>query len=93
MDNMNFIGGDLKMDRYVGYSMFDPKTVSRDDLKALGEHIENYIDELERVMIIPEEIMEEYGDQIKEGIKRTRKLISKLKKGDTSVFRDDYDDE
>lgn len=70
------------------YNTFDPENVSKEDMKNLANHIEEYVDELESLMIIPDEIMDEYGDQIKEGIKRTRKLIAKLKKGDRSVFKD-----
>lgn len=70
------------------YNTFDPENVTKEDMKNLAKHIEEYVDELESLMIIPDEILDEYGDQIKEGIKRTRKLIARLRKGDRSVFKD-----
>ena len=39
-------------------------------------------------MIIPEEIIDECGDDVEEGIKRSKKLIKKLRNGDKSVFKD-----
>jgi hypothetical protein len=62
------------------YNTFDPDNVTKEDMKNLAKHIEEYVDELESLMIIPDEILDEYGDQIKEGIKRAKKLIAKLRK-------------
>ena len=73
------------------FDTFDPENVSKTDMVRLAEHIEEYVDQLESIMIIPEEILEKHGDQIKEGIRRAKKLINKLKKGDKSVFKDDED--
>lgn len=73
------------------YNTFDISNVTKDDMKDLAQQISQYLRELERSMIIPDEIMEEYGKEIEEGIKRTRKLIKKLRDGDKSVFKD-YDD-
>lgn len=70
---------------------FDPTDIRREDMEFLAEHIQEYLELLEEVMIIPDEIMDEHGDDIKEGIKRTKKLIEKLKKGDRSVFKDEED--
>lgn len=70
------------------FGEFNPSNVTKEDMKKLANHIEEYIDHLESVMIIPDELIEEYGKQIKEGLARTRKLIKKLKKGDKSVFKD-----
>lgn len=70
------------------YNTFDPNIVSKEDMIKLAEHIENYINELEKVMIIPEEMMDQYEDQISKGIKLSKKLIKKLKKGDKSVFKE-----
>lgn len=68
---------------------FDPRDIRREDMEFLAQHIQEYLELLEEVMIIPDEIMDEHGDEIKEGIKRTKKLIEKLKKGDRSVFKDE----
>ena len=57
-------------------------------MNYLADHIEAYIDELESTMIIPNDIAAEHEDQIKEALKRCRTLIKKLRKGDTSVFKD-----
>ena len=73
------------------YNTFDPDNVTKEDMIRLAKSIESYIEQLEDVMIIPEEIMDEYGKQIEKGIERAKKLVSKLKKGDKSVFKDDDD--
>ena len=67
---------------------FDPENVSEKDMEKLADHIEEYVNELEGIMIIPDELIIEYGEQIKNGIKRARKFINKLRKGDKSVFKD-----
>lgn len=68
---------------------FDPNDIRKEDMKQLADNIDEYITQLEEVMIIPDEIMDECEDQIKEGLKRTKKLIEKLRKGDKSVFKDE----
>ena len=67
---------------------FDPDNITKDHMNYLADHIETYIDELESTMIIPNDIAAEHEDQIKEALKRCRTLIKKLRKGDTSVFKD-----
>lgn len=74
------------------YNTFDPENVSKEDMSKLADHIEEYIDQLENMMIIPEELIDQYGKQIEEGIARCRKLIKKLRKGDKSIFKDTYDE-
>lgn len=78
------------MARYQGGfgSSFDPENIRKEDMAKLAEIIEEYIDQLESVMIIPEDVMRKHGDKIKEAIKRCKKLVKKLKKGDRSVFKD-----
>lgn len=68
--------------------VFDPDDIRIEDMKLMAEHLASYLELLQEVMIIPDEIMDEYGKRINEGIKRTQKLINKLRKGDTSVFKD-----
>jgi len=68
---------------------FDPDHITQESMNKLAEHIEEYLDTLESVMIIPNEIMIEHGKQIKEAIERCRLLIKKLRKGDTSIFKDE----
>lgn len=70
---------------------FSPDTISKEDMRRLADHIETFIDTLEEVMIIPEDIMKEYGERINNGIDVSRKLIQKLRKGDRSVFKDEED--
>ena len=68
---------------------FDPEDISQEDMDYIATQIEDYVNELEETMIIPEEIIEDVGDQIDEGIRRAKKLIKKLRKGDRSVFKDE----
>ncbi len=68
---------------------FNPNNITKDDMKRLAEAIKAYVDELENVMVIPDDLVDKYEDEIKEGIKRTRKLIKKLEHGDKSVFKDE----
>ena len=70
------------------FDKFDPDNISSESMKFLAEKFQEYFDELESVMIIPEEISSKQEDQINEAIKRVRKLIKKLKNGDDSVFKD-----
>ena len=67
---------------------FDPDVdISEKDMKILANSIEEYLDLLTDVMVIPDDIKKKYGKEIKEGIKITKKLIQKLRKGDRSVFK------
>lgn len=68
---------------------FDPSDISKDDMNKLADAIEEYKDSLMSVMVIPEEIVQECEDKLKEGLRRTDRLIKKLRKGDRSVFKDD----
>lgn len=70
---------------------FDPDNIRKSDMNKLADHIEEYINMLEEVMIIPSDMMEEYEKRIKKAIKVSKKLIDKLRKGDTSVFKDTED--
>lgn len=70
-------------------SKFTLDGISKEDMKKLANHIENYIDVLEHVMIIPDGVIKDQQDQIKQGIKTSKKLIEKLRKGDKSVFKDE----
>ena len=67
---------------------FDPDNIKREDMKKLANAIEDYISELESVMIIPDEILDSCEDKIREGIKRSQKLIKKLRNGDKDIFKD-----
>lgn len=67
------------------YEEFNPDDCSQDQLNYLADHLENYLTVLTRTMIIPEEIMDDYGKQIDESIKRSRKLIKELRKGDAPI--------
>jgi len=70
---------------------FDPNQLTRDQLKALANSIEEYLMLLEEVMIFPEEL-EGNKKEFMEAIKITKKLIKKLRAGDKSVFKS-YDEE
>ena len=68
-------------------TMFDPDDVSQKDMRKLADNIEAYIDILEEIMIIPKDIIDDCKKDIDEALKRTRKLIKKLRNGDRSVFK------
>ena len=70
---------------------FDPNQLTRDQLKALANSIEEYLMLLEEVMIFPEEL-EGNKKEFMDAIKITKKLIKKLRAGDKSVFKS-YDEE
>ena len=67
---------------------FDPNNITKENMQYLADHIENHVNYFESIMIIPDEIRDECEKHINEGIKRTKKLIKKLRKGDRSVFKD-----
>lgn len=69
------------------YDTFDPDNVDSKDMSDLADNIELYLDFLEEVMVIPPDVEKEYGEKIRDGIKRSRKLVKKLRKGDRSVFK------
>lgn len=69
----------------------DPENIKQSDMDRLADAIETYLHELESVMIIPEDLLEDHGDEMKRSISLTKKLIKKLRKGDRSVFKDPED--
>jgi len=72
------------------HNEFDPANITKDDMKLLADHIEDYIMVLEEVMVIPKGIMES-RENVSHAIRMVKKLIKKLKAGDKSVFKD-YDE-
>lgn len=70
---------------------FDPDNISKEDMNNIADNIENYIELLKDVMIIPESISKKHEKRIQKALKITEKLIKKLRKGDTSVFKDRED--
>lgn len=56
-------------------------------LPMLGKEIEKYLELFEEVMILPKKVRDK--KEVIKAIKTTKKLIKKLKKGDTSVFKDE----
>lgn len=68
--------------------VFDPDNISKEDMNRLADSIEDYLNFLEEIMVIPKEIIDECAEDIHEGIKRSKKLIKKLRNGDKSVFKD-----
>lgn len=57
-------------------------------LPMLGIEIEKYLKLLKKVMILPKKSKDK--KEIIDAIETTEKLIKKLKKGDTSVFKDEF---
>lgn len=72
----------------LGVVSVNPDDISKEDMRKLADHIEKYIETLQEVMIIPEDLQKEYGERISHGIKLSKKLIQKLRKGDKSVFKE-----
>lgn len=70
--------------------IFDPSDITKDEMEYIADHIETFVDNLEEIMIIPDDIKRDCEDEIKEGIARSRKLIRKLRKGKKSVFNDEF---
>ena len=66
---------------------FDPRNIRKKDMDRLADNIENYIDFLENVIVIPDDIKDKHEDDIKAAIKMSKKLIKKLRNGDSSVFK------
>lgn len=62
-----------------------------EEMKRLGEHIENYMNEFFSSIIIPDDEYEKISKNFKEAKKRTEELVEKLKKGKRSVFQADDD--
>lgn len=67
---------------------FDPNNINQSDMDRLANVLESYLTELERVMVIPDDLMRKHGNDITGGIEDVKKLIKKLRKGDMSVFKD-----
>ncbi len=78
----------MKPSRDLINDIFDPEDISKEEMEKIAEMIEEYLNLLEDVMIIPEELYETHHERIEKGINVTKKLIKKLKKGDRSVFND-----
>lgn len=72
----------------MGRKEFDPDNIKKSDMNRLADVIEEYIDTLQSVMIIPDELLDSSEDKIHESIRRANKLIKKLRNGDRSVFKD-----
>ena len=72
----------------MGIDEFDPRHIRQSDMNKLADAIEEYLNVFRRVIIIPDDLKKD-EEKIKEGIRRTEKLIKKLRKGDTSVFKDE----
>lgn len=76
--------------------IFDPDGISNQDMERLANSIETYLMMLEEVMVIPKSIRSKCENDIKNGIKITKKLVKKLRNHDRSVFKnknewDNYD--
>ena len=65
---------------------FDPDTASSKDLNLLADHIESYMDMVNELMIIPEELKHS-ETEIKKSIELVNELIKKLRKNKKSVFK------
>lgn len=72
----------------MSYREFDPEHISKEDMCRLADAIDDYITLLEEVMIIPDELIEDCEKKINKAIERSKKLIKKLRHGDSTVFKE-----
>jgi hypothetical protein len=72
----------------IPLSSFDPDQITKEDCRKLANHLDEYLMLLEEVMIFPKEMKKKDEKKMKDAIQLTKKLIKKLRKGDTSVFKD-----
>ena len=69
---------------------FDPEDIRQSDMNKLADAIEEYLDTLFEVMVIPDELKSKYEKQINESRMISEKLVKKLRKGDRSVFKEEW---
>ena len=62
----------------------DPEDISRRDMDAIADAIEDYLEVFTDVMIIPKGIDK---DEVQDALHMCRKLVKKLRKGDKEVFK------
>ena len=62
----------------------DPEDISRRDMDAIADAIEDYLEVFTDVMIIPKGIDK---DEVQDALHMCRKLVKKLRKGDKDVFK------
>lgn len=72
------------------FEEFDPDNYSQEQLNYLADHIENFLKIRIKTMILPKDVELEHGKEITESIKRTKKLIKELRKGNAPI---DFDSE
>lgn len=66
---------------------FNPEHITKQDMKLIADHLEDFIVVHDEIMIIPEELREKEST-IKDAKGMFKKLIKKLREGDVSVFKD-----
>ena len=71
------------------YDSFDPDNVTGKTMEDIHDSISSYLELLEKIMVIPEDMEEKHGDRIRDSIKVTKDLLKRLKKKDPSVFVSD----
>lgn len=62
----------------------DPEDISRRDMDAIADAIEDYLEVFTDVMIIPKGIDK---DEVQDALHMCRKLVKKLRHGDKDVFK------
>lgn len=67
---------------------FDPDNITQAHMDKLATCLECYLDLIEHMTVMDDDLKKKVGDDMEEGIKRTKKLISKLRNGKTGVFID-----
>ena len=75
---------------YGNSSIKSPDEISKKDMRRFGDQLEAWLNFSKKYVIIPDELQhEKYKIDI--AVKKVKKLIKKLRKGDKSIFRDELD--
>ena len=69
------------------YDEFDPDDLTKNQLEQFADHLDNYLEMFQDVMVIPKELLDK-EKEMDIAIGLVKELISKLKKGKKSVFKD-----
>lgn len=68
---------------------FDPNNITQVQMDKLATCLREFLDFFEECVVIPDDLKDQCEKDVKEGMKRVKRLIEKLEKGDRSVFKDE----
>ena len=82
---------EIETSKYMRNGIFDPDNITNKDMSLLADAIDEFITLLTEVMIFPKDMKKSEREMLEEAIKRSKKLIKKLRNGDKGVFKDSDD--